>query len=281
MIALLPLWLSTRSLPLVEPAEAAARPYVVVPAALAESPKVAELRRAGARLVLSFGVNAFGPDVKSLPTDWFAQNQWGFEKAQRSGETVTLASDEALAYQIRRAQEFGAHAADWAGLVLTVDLRADQLSFRYAGADRLRAIAATGLDPIDFDDPMEQMLSGVRPTPMPPRLLEFLLADGRARARRVAQAIAAPFAAAKRPVMLRVDPALVGAPPARHMAAYGDWTTMLDLPGLTELWFPFSTDAEVRAGAISTLAPRVRLGVFGGAKFLPTGGRLDTMELRP
>lgn len=278
---LLPLWLTAKSLPLAETADAVARPYVVVPAALAEDPKVTALRKAGARLVLSFGLNAFGPDAKTLPTPWFAQNQWGIDKPQRSGETLTLADDDALAYQLARAQAFGARAADWAGVILTVDLRTDQYSFRFAGADRARAVAATGLDPVDFDDPMEPPYPGACATPLPKPLLDFLTADGRARARRVAQALAVPFAVAKKPVMLRIDPNAANAAPARHMAVYGDWTTMLDLPGLTELWMPASKELAAKAGVVAALAPRLRLGVVGAAKDLPSDSRLDTIELRP
>ncbi len=275
-----PLWLTAKSLPAVEIAEAVARPYVVVPTSLAAEPRVAELRRSGARLVLSFNLYSFAAKPDDAPIGWFAQNQWGIDKPQRSGGTLTLANDDAFADQLGRAKAFGARTDDWAGVILSVDLRTDQMSFRYDESERARAVAALGLDPIDFDDPLDWSPEAAKRSPMPAALLNYLTADGRARARQVAQAIAAPFAAQKKAVALRVDPGLVGATPERHMVAYGDWTTMLDLPGLSELWIPAADAAKAGGVAAIPGASRLRLGLFGAGKDLPTDDRFDTIELR-
>jgi len=266
------IWVTKTSLAALTSAEAAAKPFVVIPSGLVDDPKVAELRAAGAKLVLSFGIHSFGPDVKTCPTEWFAQNLSGVDKPQRGGETLTLEDDEALAYQVARAKAFSARAGDFAGLVLNVDLRTDQGSFRYAAADRRRAIAATGLDPVDFDDPLETINASSRRTPMPKRLVDALTKEGQSRARRVVDALVPGFQAKRLPIALRVDPALLGASPERQMAAYGAWTTFLDLPGVTDLWLPVA--ALESAGKVDSELQSRRTGrhsitLFGYAKTLP------------
>ena len=266
------LWLSAVNLPTMSVADAKSRPFVVIPAALADDPKIAEMRKGGVRLVLSFDLYRPGLDAPTLDLGWFAQPLSTSAKPSRGWGVLSLDNDGASTYQTARAAAFAARANGFDGLVINVDLRSDRGVFRYGVADRRRTLDAVGLDPIDFDLSPEANANGGTAPPLPDALIRHLAKTGHNRAQRVVQPLLNAFSAKGKPIFLKIDPGLIQASPVRKTAAYGDWLTFLDLPGLSGLWMP--TGATLSTTDVAAFVARLRgkplpISVFGAPGMLP------------
>lgn len=163
------------------------------------------------------------------------------------------------------------------GLVISPSFRLR--TARYGTAAREFTTKNFGIDLVDFDEPGTPRRNDGTDRPLPADVAKALRERGVARMRRLAEAVAGPFASAKRSIAVVVVPGTVEQSDEATLAATSTWREVVGITGVTELWLRIERDAKSEQNILieRLKIERLRLSVrtFGPASLSPEIVRPD------
>lgn len=250
-------------------------PFVVVDLDEVGQPTLQEARKKGTRVYGRYPLAWVppGPERDRVPTEAFELSRDNaFVKDRRGVGLLALNTPEGMRIARERAARIGGAPCD---AVLLDPNWTPIRTYRYGEATRDWAIENFGLDPVDFNDPaddrpftrpdMPGTFKGVDPRfDMPEKMASGLAAVSAERTTEVARVAVRALTEGGGGWHLIAGAYVQEGGPRAAVTAYGDWRTLLPLPGLRRVW----SRAALTPAGFRRLADRVGstpLGLIGDA----------------